>query len=107
MNRLARRARQMINPYSTAFAMWWWSCRSWRLPYRVRSAGLSARMEPAGAADVAAPGGQDGFRARSLLPASAAARQPGRAAAGSLGGIADREATRPQGAQLTRRPRAG
>ncbi len=90
MNRLARRARQVINPYSTAFSMWW--CRSsryWRLPRRVRSAGLSARMEPVGAADVAAPGVQDGFRARSLLPASAAARQPGRAAAGSLGGIAD------------------
>jgi hypothetical protein len=33
VNRIERRLRNMINPYSTAFATWWCdSSRYWRLP---------------------------------------------------------------------------
>ena len=33
MNRIERRVRNMINPYSTAFATWWCDfTRYWRLP---------------------------------------------------------------------------
>ena len=36
MNRIERLVRNMINPYSTAFASWWChSCRYWRLPRKI------------------------------------------------------------------------
>ena len=45
MNRIERRARDRINPYSTAFATWWsHSARYWRLPHMVT--GNKAAVRP-------------------------------------------------------------
>ena len=44
MNGIERRARDMINPYSTAFATWWChSARYWRLPHMVTGNKAAAR----------------------------------------------------------------
>ena len=44
MNRIERRVRNMINPYSTAFATWWChSSRYWRLPRMITGNRASAR----------------------------------------------------------------
>jgi hypothetical protein len=44
MNRIERRVRNLINPYSTAFAAWWChSTRYWRLPRTITSNRAAAR----------------------------------------------------------------
>jgi hypothetical protein len=44
MNRIERRMRSMINPYSTAFAIWWCHFgREWRMPHEWTSGLSSAR----------------------------------------------------------------
>ena len=44
MNRIERRLRDMINPYSTAFASWWChSARYWRLPRMITGSKAAAR----------------------------------------------------------------
>ena len=44
MNQIERRARDMINPYSTAFAIWWChSARYWRLPHMITGNKAAAR----------------------------------------------------------------
>ncbi len=107
MNRVERRLRELINPHSTAFAMWWChSARYWRLPWMTTGTQASARREGASGAYFARPRVRDVFRARCLLASSAGAK-PRQVAAGSMIGAADREATRPQGAPLTRQLRAG
>jgi hypothetical protein len=47
VNRIERRVRNMINPYSTAFATWWChSSRYWRLP-RMITGNMAAAPRPA------------------------------------------------------------
>jgi len=44
MNRIERRVRNMINPYSSAFAIWWChSARYWRLPAVITGRKTAAR----------------------------------------------------------------
>jgi hypothetical protein len=44
VNRIERRVRNMINPYSTAFAIWWCdSTRYWRLPRMITGNRAAAR----------------------------------------------------------------
>jgi|HubBroStandDraft_6_1064221.scaffolds.fasta_scaffold302918_3 hypothetical protein len=44
MNRVERRVRDLINPYSTAFASWWChSARYWRLPRAITGNKTAAR----------------------------------------------------------------
>jgi hypothetical protein len=44
MNRVERRVRDLINPYSTAFASWWChSGRYWRLPRAITGNKTAAR----------------------------------------------------------------
>lgn len=44
MNRIERRVRNMINPYSTAFATWWCHfSRYWRLPRMITGNRAAAR----------------------------------------------------------------
>ncbi len=68
MNRLERRVRNMINPYSTAFATWWChSARYWRLPRMITGSRTAARPglpQPAAHPSGNAPAGFG----RSFLP---------------------------------------
>lgn len=44
MNRLERRVRNVINPYSTAFATWWChTARYWRLPRTITEGKTAGR----------------------------------------------------------------
>jgi hypothetical protein len=72
MNRIERRLRDMINPYSTAFATWWChSARYWRLPRLTTGSktaarpGLPRRVVPR-MGDQASEG--SGFSVPSVLP---------------------------------------
>ena len=61
MNRIERRVRNMINPYSTAFAIWWChSSREWRMPHewtsRLGSAKPIAQRRPQGDQNADRPG---------------------------------------------------
>jgi hypothetical protein len=49
MNRVERRVRDLINPYSTAFASWWChSARYWRLPRVITGNKAGPRPGPPG-----------------------------------------------------------
>jgi hypothetical protein len=44
VNRIERQVRNMINPYSTAFATWWChSSRHWRLSRKIKGSAAVAR----------------------------------------------------------------
>lgn len=67
MNRIERRVRSMINPYSTAFAIWW--ChrgREWRMPHEWASPdrGLARPIMQRGS-----KGGLDAVRASWVMEA--------------------------------------
>lgn len=79
MNRIERRVRNMINPYSTAFATWWCqSSRYWRLPRMItddRSAAPPGLPRPASyRTSSSAPEGS-GLRDLPVLPAGTDLRQ--------------------------------
>jgi hypothetical protein len=82
MNRVERRVRDLINPYSTAFAIWWChSARYWRLPRAIT--GNKDRRSPGPATACRSSCerrgiGGFGFPVLSVFPAGA---QPWRAGA--------------------------
>jgi hypothetical protein len=90
MNRVERRVRDLINPYSTAFASWWChSARYWRLPHMITGNKTAARPD---LPRPAVPRGRRsirvfGFSVPSVFPAGA---QPWRVGAVSRFGEADR-----------------
>jgi hypothetical protein len=79
VNRIERRVRNMINPYSTAFATWWCqSSRYWRLPRMITGDRPTARPGLPGPAShctgSSAPEGA-GLRDLPVLPAGTGLRQ--------------------------------
>jgi hypothetical protein len=72
MNRIERRLRDMINPYSTTFATWWChSARYWRLPHMITGSKTAARPglpKPAVSRVVDGASEGSGFSVLSVLP---------------------------------------
>ena len=101
MNRIERRVRNMINPYSTAFATWWChSSRYWRLPHMItrnRAAARPGLPRPAVHRTGSSGPEDSGLHYLPVFPAGA---EPWRVDAGSRFGEADRAATRPVGSDL-------
>jgi hypothetical protein len=75
MNRVERRVRDLINPYSTAFASWWcYSARYWRLPRAITGNKTAARPGLPRLAVPRVTGGASegsGFPVLSVFPAGA------------------------------------
>jgi hypothetical protein len=80
MNRVERRVRDLINPYSTAFAIWWChSARYWRLPRAITGNKTAARLGLPGLAVSRVRGGaSEGSGSRSSPSFPQAGCQPRR-----------------------------
>jgi hypothetical protein len=101
VNRVERRVRDMINPYSTAFAIWW--CRSsryWRLPRMITGDRSAARPGPPRPAIHRTGGSAPEGSGLPYLPVFLVGAKPWRVDAGSGFGEADSIATQPGGSEL-------